>query len=136
MIPSRNENEEKNALRFGLILAPLLALVAAWSFVRGRPARGGALAVAAVLVAGCTVALFPLWLAFFRRWMRVVLVISGVTTAILLGAFFYLFLTPIAIARRLLGKAPLDVTWKDRRATYWIDRKQEEATIERYEKPF
>jgi hypothetical protein len=55
---------------------------------------------------------------------------------VLLGLFFYLVLTPVGLAMRLLGRAPLDLAWKDGRPTYWIDKPDAEYTVERYSKQY
>ena len=50
--------------------------------------------------------------------------------------FFFLVLTPYALFVRLIGKAPLDLSWKDGRKTFWIDKKQAEPDIERYRRAY
>jgi hypothetical protein len=37
---------------------------------------------------------------------------------------------------RIFGKRPLDLAWKDGKATYWIDKQPGEYTVERYERLF
>ena len=84
----------------------------------------------------CTLIAFPLWLQAFRSWMKFAEALGWVMTRVLLTVFYYLFLTPIALLMRLFGKRPLDLAWRDGRASTWIDKTAPESTIERYQRQF
>ncbi len=132
----KKRSETREARKFGVILTFILLGLAVFSYWREHPGRAIAVATAAALVITCTFVAFPLWLKFFRVWMKFAEVLSWVMTRVLLSIFFYLILTPVGFVMRLLGKAPLDLAWKDGKSTYWIDKPEIESTVERYSKQF
>ena len=91
--------------------------------LRGRAAAPGVLALGAALaLAGLVVPsrLGPL----HRAWMSLALAISRVTTPIFIGAVYFLVLTPLGVAMRLLGRRPLA---RPRDATsFWVARAEGE----------
>jgi len=132
----QKRSEAQQARRFGIILAVLLAALGGWFFWKQRQTA------ALVAWAGGGSALFlsqvlsRLWLRLFRLWMKFAEILSWVMTRLILSAFFFLVLTPVAALMRLFGKRPLDLSFKDRRSTYWIDKPKGEYTLERYRKVF
>ena len=132
----KKQSETREARRFAIILAVLLIALAAFSLWRQHLFRAGVVASIAAAALVCAFAFFPLWLKFFRLWMKLAELLSRVMTRVLLSVFFYLFLTPIALVMRVLGKAPLDLAWKDGKQTYWVDKPENEYTVERYSKQF
>lgn len=132
----KKQSETREARRFAIILAVLLIALAAFSLWREHLVRAEIAASIAAVALICASAFFPLWLKFFRLWMKLAELLSRVMTRVLLSVFFYLFLTPIALVMRVLGRAPLDLAWKDGKPTYWIDKPENEYTVERYSKQF
>jgi len=132
----KKRSETREARKFGVILTILLLGLAGFSYWRDHPGRAIGVSAAAVLVTACTFVAFPLWLRFFRLWMKFAELLSWVMTRVILAIFFYLVLTPVGSVMRLFGRAPLDLDWKDGKPTYWIDREQPESTLERYSKQF
>jgi hypothetical protein len=55
----------------------------------------------------------------YRSWMALALAISKVTTPILMGAIYFLVLTPTGVIARLFGHRPLS---RPPGATYWQRR--------------
>jgi len=135
-MPRKKRSETTEARRFGVILTVILLALAGFSFWREHPVRAAIVASAAGAVLLCTFAFFPLWLKAFRVWMKFAEVLSWVMTRVLLTIFFFLILTPVGLVMRLLGKAPLDLAWKDGKPTYWVDKPEVEYSVERYEKQF
>src|SRR5262245_25127131 len=135
-MPRKKHSEQREARGFARILAIVRCALAGLSLWRGHTTRAAISLGAAALVALVSVAAFPLWMAFFRLWMKFALALSWVMTRVILSVFFYLVLTPVGLVMRLLGKAPLDLAWRDGKASYWIPKEPVEATIERYEKSF
>ncbi len=86
----------------------------------------------------CLVALIlpPVWLRVFRLWMKLGAALNFVMTRVILTIFYYLILTPFSLVMRLFGKAPLDLAWKDGKATYWVDKDAGEGGFERYGKQY
>ncbi len=126
--------ESAEARRFAVILACLLTLIAAVSWWRHHPTRAivlVAVGVTAVLVAFL---LRSVWVRFFRLWMKLALAISWVMTRVLLTALYYGFITPYGLVSRLFRKDPLDLSWKRRSPSYWVDKVEQPGGPERYEK--
>ncbi|MFQ5719918.1 MAG: SxtJ family membrane protein [Acidobacteriota bacterium] len=133
----KKPSETRQARQFAIILPVILCLLAAgFEFIGGHRVR----AVVAVSAAGaavlCAVVAFPVWLRFFRLWMRFAGVMSVVTSTIILTIFFYLVFTPISVVLRLFGKKMLDRAWKDGRESYWIAKDAPDPSLERYGKQF
>jgi len=66
-------------------------------------------------------------------WMRFAFLLGWVNTRILLGAFFYLILTPIGLLMRAFGNDLLDEKLEPQAPSYWKKRTQafEPQTMER-----
>jgi hypothetical protein len=135
-MPKAKRTERAEARRFAVILASMLALIAVLSWWRHHPTRALVLVTVAG-VASFLAFLFPaLWTRIFRLWMKIAMAISWVVTRVLLGLLFYGFITPYGLISRMLRKDPLDLNWKRRAPTYWIDRSEDSRGLERYERPF
>jgi len=128
--------EAQEAKRFAIIVTILLAAWGGWLLWRHRSTgawiafSGGAIALVMSL------ALQPIWLRFFRLWMKFAEVLSWVMTRVILSLCFYLVVTPIGLAMRLFGKRPLDLRFKDGKPSYWVDKPEGEYTLDRYRKVF
>lgn len=60
----------------------------------------------------------------YRGWMKFAHALGWVNTRILLSLFFFLIITPVAVAMRLLGKDILDQRLDPGTETYWIPKQQ------------
>src|SRR5262245_53500389 len=106
------------------------------SFWRGHTTRGSIALGVGILAPLLAYALPRVWLAFFAKWMKFAEVLSWVSTRVILTVFFFLVLTPYAFILRLIGKAPLDLAWKDGRKTYWIDKPDVAPDLKRYHRAY
>jgi hypothetical protein len=130
----KTRDEKKEAVKFGVILGIGAGLIAAWLQYKGSyTGRSIALGIAAPSLLLPFLAR-PLWLRFFRVWMKLAEMISWVMTRVILSVFFYLLLTPMAVVMRLFGRRPLDVAFKDGKETYWKEKPEGEYTLDRYQK--
>ncbi|GIK33694.1 MAG: hypothetical protein BroJett010_02530 [Gammaproteobacteria bacterium] len=91
-------------LTTGGILAALFGLVFPW--LLARPVPRWPWVIAAVLVIWALAAPASLR-PVYRGWMRLGLLLGKVTTPLIMGVVFFLVVTPMGIARRLLGKDTL-----------------------------
>lgn len=133
---AKTRNEITEAKKFGAVLGIALGLIAGYLAWKEK----GASALLSAALSGLSfllpVILFPVWLKFFRLWMKFAEGLSWIMTRVILGAFFFLVLTPTTLALRLVGKRPLDLRFKDGKRSYWIDKPKGEATVERYRKQY
>ena len=111
--------EAAKGRRFGYTVgAALLVLGAVFAGLRHRPLVGGILAgVGGLLIlgaAGAPAALVPVE----REWMRAAAAISRVTTPVFMGAIYFLVITPVGVAMRLVGHRPLIA--REELGSYWV----------------
>ena len=101
----------------------LLGLVAAW---RGHPLLAAVLAFpGGLLVLGGLLA--PSWLApARRRWMAMATVVGAFNARVILTLAYYLIVTPVGLAMRLVARDPLDRRLKTGES-YWHRRPPEPA---------
>jgi len=106
--------------KFGLLVGGAFLLAGVLSWRRGHASAAYvAWTMGVVLVLGGLAA--PARLGpVYRAWMALALVISKVTTPILMGAIWYLVLTPAGFVLRLFGHRPL--THPRGAATFWHSR--------------
>ena len=77
----------------------------------------------------------PAWLSLvYVVWMKFAFVLSWVNTRILLSIIFYLILTPVSIAMKLLRFDPLDRAINKQKESYWQARVQKAFTKADYER--
>ncbi|MFQ5767120.1 MAG: SxtJ family membrane protein [Acidobacteriota bacterium] len=133
----RKPSEAKQARQFGLAIIVVLAVLAAALKVLGGPSARAVLALsAAAAVVICLMFAFQVWLRLFRIWMAIAGLMGKIMTAVILTVFFYAVFSPMVLVFRMLGKRPLDLSWRDRRSTYWVNRTEAEPSMERYRRAF
>jgi hypothetical protein len=128
--------ERREARRFSLILAGILVLLALLAWWKDHETRAQACAVAAVLAPALAYLAFSVWIRFFRVWMKFAEVLGWVMTRVILTVFFYVLLTPYGLVARLFREDPLDLNWKRRKPSYWIDKPSVAPKQERYERQY
>jgi hypothetical protein len=107
---------------FGIVFTGVFAIVALLPMWRGAPPRWWALAVAGTF--GGLALAWPRALAPANRlWLRIGLLMHRVVNPIVMGAVFYLVVTPFGFVMRHV-RGGLSVTrGPDKRATtYWLAR--------------
>ena len=119
----------RHLLVFGALLLPFVAL-AGWLCSRHAESMTAAYVV---WIAGGA-----LWLAFaavppLRRpiwigWMTAVFPIGWVVSHVVVIAFYYLVLTPIALLLRLFGHDAMRRRRRAARDSYWVERARREGT--------
>jgi hypothetical protein len=107
---------------FGLLFAAVSALAAAALAWRGHWAAATACLAGAALLAVIALAV-PRALAVPNRlWFRLGLLLHAVVSPIVLGAIYFLIITPVALLLRLSGRDVLLRTRDPSRDSYWRDR--------------
>lgn len=119
---------------FGLVFAGVFALLAAywWWKATGWPIP--AAAVSAAFLAAALAA--PSVLAVPNRlWTRLGLALGAVIAPVVMGAVFFLVVTPIGLFARLIGKQFLALRRNDA-DSYWIEKEERTTTPERLRDQF
>src|SRR5919198_1413774 len=103
----KSASEAKQLRSFGLLVGGVFAVISLWPMlVHGENARWWTLILALLLIMPALIA--PNLLALpHRGWMALSEVLGWINTRIILGAIFFILLTPIGIIRRFLGKDPM-----------------------------
>jgi hypothetical protein len=109
---------------FGLLFAAVFALVAGygWLFKSWVPATlWWLLAVAACF--GLLAFVMPKVLAPLNwLWFQLGQLLGKIVSPIVLGAIFFLILTPVSLVSRLFGRDELRLKRKASQTSYWLDR--------------
>jgi hypothetical protein len=120
---------------FGLIL--MFALTALGVLFSRRASSYFTPALLAAALAGTLSVLNPhLLKPFYRAWMALTLLLGRVMTAALLSLFFYIVVTPIALALKIGGKIFLASEWPAQGETFWNRRREETPRPEDCERQF
>jgi len=113
---------------FGFLFTLVFTLIGLTPWLRGAPVRLWAIAVAGVL--GLIALAAPrVLLPLSRLWLRLGLAMHRVVNPLVMGALFYLVVTPFGLVRQAMNKGLTPRLVKDPRAsTYWIDRAGQPAS--------
>jgi len=107
---------------FGLLFVLVFLLASGYTLYKGLPlvlAASLGCAGAVVLVVSF---LAPRWLAPFNRaWFALGLLLGKIVSPVVLGAIFFLLITPISLSMRLMGRDALKLRTRDVN-TRWVDR--------------
>ena len=106
---------------FGLVMAGAAAVLGGLPLLRAHAPHWWLLALAAAFAALALVAprlLFPLNYA----WFRFGLLLHRVISPLVIGAVFFLCVTPIGVIMRFLGKDVLSLRRREDLSSYWIVR--------------
>jgi hypothetical protein len=116
--PIRNRTSPKG---FGLFMAAFFALVCGLPLISGRPMRTWALIPAVLFLVSALVR--PQLLAPLNHaWFRLGILLNRIVSPLVLGAMYYLVLTPAALIFRLFQKDPLNLQKRPDLPTYWQAR--------------
>ena len=75
--------------------------------------------------------------AAYTAWSRFGVLLAKVINPVILGAIFFLVLTPIAVLGRLFGRDELRVRRKSAaQDSYWIDREPPQPNQASFRRPF
>jgi len=106
---------------FGLVFCGLFVIIGCRPLISGERLYWWVLALAVAFAVAAFAApgtLRPLnWL-----WHKFGLLLHGIMSPLVMGAIFFLAVTPVALIMRLLGKDMLSLRRRRDLATYWITR--------------
>jgi hypothetical protein len=106
---------------FGFVFAVVFTLVALYPLLADGPVRVWAIIVAVLLAILAIVRPRTLRLANLI-WARFGLMLHKITNPIILGAIFFVVITPVAFVLRLAGRDLLKLKSDHDASSYWIKR--------------
>ena len=124
----KEEITSKKLRSFGLTVGGVFTLIALWpAIARHDEPRWWIAAVAAFFLLPALI--FPKSLLWVHKgWMAFGHVMGWINTRIILGAIFYVIVTPIGILRSWMGKDPMGRRLRPDLDTYRIVRKPRPAS--------
>jgi hypothetical protein len=118
---ARDPAPQSSDRNFGFVFAAVFTIIACWPLLRWNTARWWALGVAAVFALFAIIRpdllhrLNVVWFALGRLLHRLV-------SPLIMGAIFFVCVTPIAWIMRLRGKDLLSIAHRPDLSSYWIVR--------------
>ncbi|MCP4204094.1 MAG: carbamoyltransferase [bacterium] len=133
---SAPDTVERDARRFGLILAVVLIVLAVLAGVFAHPGRARVAGAAAAVVALASLLKLPVWTLVYRLWMRLAERIGKVVSGAALVLSFFLVVTPFGLFRRMVGRPSLDTRWPGQRQTNWRPKQTPAEGDDRYRRQY
>ena len=122
----RGPAPESSDRSFGVVFAGVFALIACWPLWSAQSPRWWALGLAATFALAAVV--WPQILhPFNRAWLALGRLLHLVVSPLVMGAIFFLCVTPIGWVMRRRGKDVLSLARRSDLSSYWITRDRAEA---------
>jgi hypothetical protein len=132
---ARNPAPEGSDRSFGLVFAAVFAIVGCWPLLHLQAPRWWACGVAIAFAATA-------WLRseilhhFNQAWLALGRLLHQLISPLIMGAIFFVCVTPIAWIMRLLRRDVLSLSRRPDLASYWIPREQSPPTAETMKRQF
>lgn len=108
--------------KFGFIVGGILLLLCGLAYYHGKFLTAAIVGLPGIALFGAG-ALFPrVLVGVYRAWMALGMLLGLVISPIILGAIYYLILSPIAFLAGIFVGDPLEHTPKE--GSYWIPREK------------
>lgn len=122
---------------FGYLFGAILIIIAAYSVYRGH---SHLVAAALFLLGGAFLAISVLRPSLLsplnRAWFKFGMLLGKIVSPIVLGAIFFLMITPVALLMRIRNRDVLHLRSRKGVATYWIDRAASEPSAASFKNQF
>jgi hypothetical protein len=132
---ARAPEPESSDRNFGLVFAAVFAIIGCWPLLRLESPRWWYLSIAAAFMLLAIIQsdlLHPL----NRAWLALGRLLHRVVSPLMLGAVFFLCITPIAWIMRLRGKDVLSLARERDLSSYWITRERSPPETETMKRQF
>ena len=107
--------------KFGWFFSAVFAMIALYSYSQQLNTLAVATTIVFVLFAAATFSSPQLLTPLNRLWYALGMLLGKVISPIVLGAMFFVLITPIALITRLFGRDELKIK-KSFVQSYWVDR--------------
>ena len=136
LAPIKSDPQPKDLRVFGLLLPVFFAV---FGFVLGHRTGSDAVARATWIAGAVLSAVYlvapPARRPVFLGWSYATYPIGWLVSHVILGAVYFLVVTPIGLLVRLLADDPMRRRWEPDTASYWIER-EPPGDIRRYFRQF
>jgi hypothetical protein len=128
LIELKREATDREVRQFAcLVLPALCALGAGWAIVSRESWAGGLVALAVGAMFGVLGWFRPAWFRpLYFAWMWAAFPLGWLVSHVMLGAIYFLVITPIGWLMRMAGRNPLALGFDPAAKTYWTPRATEE----------
>ena len=132
----KNIKSEKSDLRkFGITIGVILLIIAGFLFWKEKES------FQILLTFGVTLCILGIAIPFILKpiywvWMIFATILGWIMTRVILSLLFYIIITPIGLALRLIGKQVLELRWNKSKQSYWNYRIKENIDHGNYERQF
>ena len=114
---------KKNLRNFGLLVGGVFLVISFWLIIENVQGIisyllviiGGVLFISGIFIPNSLK-------IFYKIWMGFAIVMGWFTSRILLTILFFLVITPIGLIARLFNKRFLDINFKEKKESYWINK--------------
>lgn len=124
-----------SAQKFGALMAFALAVMAGLAHYRGHAGSRNVSLGLMFALGGLALMRPAVLMPVERLWMRLGEAMGKVVQPIVLGAIYFLLITPVALVGRLFGRDPLRMR-RETRASYWIEREVKTIDPESFKHPY
>ena len=115
---------------FGLVFFIVFLILGFWPITDGREIRFWLVIISLVfLILGMMKS--KLLTPLNQLWFKLGMMLGAIVAPIVMGAVFFLVVTPIGIVMRLMGKDLLNKKYNKKKETYWIKRETPIGTMKR-----
>ncbi len=122
--------------KFGVLFIFVFFLVAGYGYIKGWEKVWIYVWLGLSALIGLVTVTVPKFLAPFNRaWFALGQIMGRIVSPIILGAIFFLMLTPVALVTRLFGRDELRLKRKSVKS-YWIERQNNISPDESFKNQF
>ena len=115
---------------FGLVFFIVFLILGFWPITDGREIRIWLVVISLVfLILGMMKS--KLLTPLNQLWFKIGMMLGAIVAPIVMGAVFFLVVTPIGIFMRLMGKDLLNRKYNKKKETYWITRRTSIGSMKR-----
>ena len=112
---------------FGILFFIIFFIISVWPLLSNDNVRYWSLLISIIFLLLTIFSSSSLTLAN-KLWMILGHSLGNIISPIIMGAIFFLVVTPISITMRLFGKDTMNLKMKNQK-TYWIDKKDKKKNM-------
>jgi len=121
--------------QFGISIGIVLGLLGGYLIWKKNDTSVHVLVASAIFL-GAGLCLPDILKPIYRVWMSFAILMGWVMTRVILVAVYIAICTPTALLARITGKHFLDLSFSDRRDSYWITKTEADRSRRDYRKQF